>query len=290
MTGPALPSYADVPVQLPARRPSDLLKGSVAVVTGGGRGVGQAIACGLADAGASVVVVGRHVDHLENTVKIIHERGGVAGAELCDVGNAAEAIDLVRRAGRHFGAPGILVNNAGVAARETPLDGLTPEQFDSLFTTNVRGVYYTCLGAGREFTGGGSIINVSSVTARVPDPELRAYSAGKAAVESLTRTLAASFGGLSIRVNAVAPGYLDSPLNRDRKAEPARAAAVVDRTPLGRWGQPTDVADAVCFLASDRSAFITGQILAIDGGFPTAPPPPQIRSASSGGKGTGDRA
>lgn len=282
MTAPPLPEHALVPVQLPEPRRSDLLAESVVVVTGGGRGLGRAIACGLADAGARVVVTGRHPELLDDTVETIAARGGVATALVCDLAEPEAARGMVRRAAERFGAPDILVNNAGEAAKETPPEGLAPEQFDRLFATNVRGVYYACLGAARDFRDGGAIVNVSSVTARVPDPELAAYAAGKAAVDSLTRTLAVSFGPLGIRVNAVAPGYLDSPLNHARKADPGRAAAVVGRTPLGRWGLPEDVADAVCYLVSPRAAFVTGQVLAIDGGFPTAPP--RVRAAAAGGK------
>jgi NAD(P)-dependent dehydrogenase (short-subunit alcohol dehydrogenase family) len=285
VTAAALPPHASVAVQLPAVRRSGLLAGSVAVVTGGGRGVGRAIACALADAGAAVVVSGRHPEFLEQTAATVADRGGSAAMQVCDVSDAAQARDLVRQSSRHFGVPDVLVNNAGEAVREPADDGLAPEEFDRLFATNVRGLYYACLGAARCFTGGGAIVNISSVTARVPDGELAAYAAGKAAVDSLTRTLAVSFGPLGIRVNAVAPGYLDSPLNRARKADPDRAAAVVGRTPLGRWGLPADVADAVCFLASSRSAFVSGQILAVDGGFPTAPP---LRAAAGGRKDTGD--
>jgi NAD(P)-dependent dehydrogenase (short-subunit alcohol dehydrogenase family) len=285
MTTGAAPEPADV--QLPPVQQSDHLVGSVAVVTGAGRGLGRAIACAMADAGARVVVTGRQAELLDRTVKAVTERGGEARALPCDVSDPAAARDLVPRAAQLFGTPDILVNNAGQAAREIPSDGLDPEEFDRIFATNVRGVYYACLGAARHFAGGGAIVNVSSVTARVPDPELAAYAASKAAVDCLTRTLAVSFGPLGIRVNAVAPGYMDSPLNRARKADPARAAAVVGRTPLGRWGLPRDVADAVCILASARAAFVTGQILAVDGGFPTAPPP--FHAAPLGGKDRGDR-
>lgn len=268
-----MPGYAVHPAQLPDVAPSALLRGRIAVVTGGGRGLGLAIACVLADAGAAVIIAGRHVETLRNAVETIHARGGNAAFERCDVQDRADALDLVGRSGTYFGPPDVLVNNAGLAAREVVLEGLSADAFDRLFATNVRGVYYTSIGAAQSFSRGGSIINVSSVTARMPDPELTAYAATKAAVESLTRSMAAAFGGRGIRVNAVAPGYTDSPLNHDRKNDPQRAAAIEDRTPLGRWGLPEDVANAVCFLASKPSSFITGQVLAVDGGFQAAPPP-----------------
>lgn len=282
-----LTDYAIHPVRLPARTSSTLLQGRVAVVTGGARGLGLAIACTLADAGAEIVIAARGVTDLEHAVELIHSRGGNAAFERCDIQDHADAVHLVARSNRHFGPPDVLVNNAGSAAREVAPDGLPAEVFDRLLATNVRGVYYTSIGAAQAFASGGSIINVSSVTARVPDAELTAYGASKAAVESLTRSMAAAYGVLGIRVNAVAPGYTDSPLNHDRKNDPERAAPVLDRTPLGRWGLPEDVANAVCFLASDQSSFITGQVLAVDGGFPTAPP---AHRTSNGRKATGDPA
>jgi NAD(P)-dependent dehydrogenase (short-subunit alcohol dehydrogenase family) len=272
MTSPLPPDHRDQ--RFPSPRPdgSGLLQGRVAVVTGAGRGLGVAIACRLAEAGASVVVAGRQVDLLEQVAQFIHDRGGKAQPERCDVADHADALQLVARSRRHFGAVSILVNNAGMAAREDPLNGVVAPCFDQRMNTNVRGVYYTSIGAARAFTLGGSIVNLSSVTARIPDPELTAYSASKGAVESLTRTMAAAFGEKGVRVNAVAPGYTDSPLNEDRKKDPRRAALVVDRTPLRRWGVPEDIAETVCFLASEAAAFITGQVVAVDGGFPTAPP------------------
>jgi NAD(P)-dependent dehydrogenase (short-subunit alcohol dehydrogenase family)/DNA-binding CsgD family transcriptional regulator len=126
---------------------SDQLVGSVAVVTGAGRGLGRAIACAMADAGARVVVTGRQAELLDRTVKAVTERCGEARALPCDVSDPAAARDLVPRAAQLFGTPDILVNNAGQAAREIPSDGLEPEEFDRIFATNVRGVYYACLGA-----------------------------------------------------------------------------------------------------------------------------------------------
>jgi NAD(P)-dependent dehydrogenase (short-subunit alcohol dehydrogenase family) len=258
---------------LPEVRRSDLLAGKVAVVTGGGRGIGVAIACALADAGARIVVAGRTVEDLERTVQIVGHRGGIAASTTCDISQPDEALSLIRRSADIYGAtPTILVNNAGRAAREGA-DGVPPEVFEAIFATNVRGPYYAMLGAGRDMPDGGSIVTIGSVVTRVTDVELTTYAASKAAVHQLTASFAARLGARNIRVNAVAPGYLDSPLNADRVADPRRAAAVLGRTPLSRWGQPVDVADAVCYLASNRAGFITGQVIFVDGGFPAAATP-----------------
>lgn len=266
-TGTSQPSVASV--HLPDHRASDLLAGRIAVVTGGGRGIGIAIACALADAGARVVVAGRHRDSLDGAADLVRDRGGQAAVTVCDMADPQQADQLLRRSADHFGMPDVLVNNAGRAAREDA-SGVPPAVFDDIVATNVRGPYYAMLAAGRDMPDGASIVTVGSVVTRAVDVELAAYAASKAAVQSLTWTFAAALGPRSIRVNAVAPGYLDSPLNADRLADPARSAAVLGRTPLGRWGQPADVADAVCFLASDRAGFITGQVIYVDGGFPAA--------------------
>lgn len=259
-------------VHLPEVHRSDLLTGRIAVVTGGGRGIGLAIACALADAGARTVVSGRDAASLDRAVDVITARGGTAAASVCDVAQPRQALDLLRRCAGAFGPPDVLVNNAGRAARE-PAWGLAPDVFDEIFATNVRGPYYTMLGARRDMPDGGSIVTIGSVVARVTDTELAAYAASKAAVTNLTITFAAALGHRGIRVNTIAPGYLDSPLNADRLADPERAAAVLGRTPLGRWGRPADVADAVCFLAGAGSRFITGQVISVDGGFPAVAHP-----------------
>lgn len=273
-------------VNLPPVRRSDLLAGRIAVVTGGGRGIGVAIACMLADTGAHVVVAGRNPASLQQTVDIIRGRGGIAAAHRCDMSQSEQALDLVRACGTFFGPVDVLVNNAGVAARETA-DGVPPDVFDQIYSTNVRGPYYAMLGAGRYMPDGGSIITIGSVVATVPDVDLAAYAASKAAVRSLTMSFATRLGPRHIRVNAVAPGYLDSPLNRDRIADPVRAARVVNRTALGRWGQPADAADVVCFLASDRAAFITGQSISVNGGFPFAAPPEHAGASAPENRGDG---
>lgn len=264
---PPPPAYAAVRVELPDRfAEAGELSGKRALVTGGGRGLGLAIACALAQAGARVAVAGRHREYLDGAVAELERRGTSGLAVEADLGDATSAREAVREATGRLGALDVLVNNAGVAARGRPED-LPGDAFDRIFDTNVRGLYYASCEAMTAMTGGGSIVNIASVAGTIPDVELAAYCASKAAVIQLTRVLAVAWGARGVRVNAVAPGYTDSPLNAHRKADPVRAAAVVDGTPLGRWGKPADVAQAVVFLASDASAFVTGQVLTVDGGY-----------------------
>ncbi len=264
---PPPPPHAAVPVELPERFPSTAdLCGRAALVTGGGRGLGLAIACALAEAGARVAIAGRHREYLDSGLAELSRRGEAPLAIEADLSDVASSRDMITAAVAGLGRLDLLVNNAGGGARKPP-EELTEEEYDRIFDTNVKGLYFaSCEAAGR-MSGGGSIINVASVSAIQVDIELAAYCASKAAVIQLTRALAAAWGRRGIRVNAIAPGYTDSPLNAHRKADPVKAEAVVGRTPLGRWGMPSDVAAAAVFLASDGAAFITGQTLFIEGGY-----------------------
>ena len=257
-----------MPVELPGRFPAaGDLTGRRALVTGGGRGLGLAMAAALAEAGAAVAVSGRHRGYLEAALEELARRGAgqavAIEADLSDVGSAREMVD---EAAARLGGLDVLVNNAGTAVRKAP-EELTEAEFDRIFDTNVRGVYFASCQALAHLPRGGSIVNIASVAGTLADVELAAYCASKGAVIQLTRVLAAAWGPRGIRVNAVAPGYTDSPLNAHRKADPERAEAVVGRTPLARWGKPADVAAAVVFLASDAAAFITGQTISVEGGF-----------------------
>ncbi|MHB8621021.1 MAG: SDR family NAD(P)-dependent oxidoreductase [Chloroflexota bacterium] len=262
------PGYAALPVELPDRfADAGDLTHRRALVTGGGRGLGLAIACALGQAGAAVAIAGRNRETLETGLIELQRRGCNAIALEGDVSLAEPAQRLVREAAARLDGLDILVNNAGLGARSAPED-LTEQQFDAIFATNVKSVYFaSCEAMGIMRGKGGAIVNLSSVLGRVADIELAAYCASKAAVIDLTEVLAVAWGALGIRVNAVAPGYTDSPMNAHRKADPAKAEAIVGSTPLARWGRPADVADAVLFLASDAASFLTGQTVYCDGGF-----------------------
>ena len=267
---PPAPAHAAIPVQLPARFPSTAdLSGRAALVTGGGRGLGLAIACALAEAGARVAIAGRHREYLDSGLDEVRRRGEAAIAIEADLSDVASSRAMITAAVAGLGRLDLLVNNAGGGARKPP-EQLTEEEFDRIFDTNVKGLYFASCEAAPHLEGGGTIVNVASVSGIQVDVELAAYCASKAAVIQLTRALATAWGERGIRVNAIAPGYTDSPLNAHRKADPAKAAAVVGRTPLGRWGTPADVAAAAVFLASQGAAFITGQTLFIEGGYTLA--------------------
>lgn len=264
-----LPPHASVPVELPDRfaQLADL-SGRRALVTGGGRGLGLAIAAALAEAGASVAVSGRHEEFLSSAVEELRSRGGDDAFFLTgDMADPEAAGDTVREAARRLGGLDVLVNNAGSGVRKAPED-VTVEEYDRVFATNVRGPYFaSCAAVDLLAERGGTIVNIASVGAYQPVRDLAAYCASKAALVQLTRALAAEWGSRGVRVNAVAPGFTDSPLNAHRKENPEQVEIIVGGTPLGRWGLPADVAHAVVMLVSDGIAFVTGQTLVVDGGF-----------------------
>jgi len=245
------------------------LEGKVAIVTGASKGIGASIAQHLADEGAAVVVnYASSKDGAERVVSEIKAKGGQAIAVQADVAKPEDVDRLFAEAARAFGRLDTLVNNAGVY-EWLPLEQVTEAHFHRHFDLNVLGLLLASQAAARQFgAAGGSIINISSLASTAGLAGSSVYSATKAAVDSITRTLAAELGPRNIRVNAINPGMVDT--------EGARTGGFVDgdirreiesRTPLGRIGQPRDIAPAAVFLASDDAAWITGETLLIAGGI-----------------------
>jgi 3-oxoacyl-[acyl-carrier protein] reductase len=245
------------------------LTGKVAIVTGASKGIGAGIARSLAKAGASVVVnyaSGR--DGADKLVAEIAAAGGRAIAVQADVANAADMKRLFSATKEAFGAIDILVNNAGIYTFG-PIDQVSEQDFHRQFDTNVLGIVLATREALGQFNGkGGSVINVSSVVSEKGMAGTSVYSATKGAVDALTRALAQELGPRGIRVNSIAPGPVET--------EGTHAAGmmgsdflngIIGSTPLGRIGQPEDVAKVAVFLASDESAWLTGERLSASGGF-----------------------
>lgn len=244
------------------------LDGRIALVTGGSRGIGRATAVALGEAGASVAVVYRErVVDAERVVGEIEAGGGTAVALACDVRRRDEVNGAVAATRERLGGLDILVNAAGAAMWRDSLE-VSEEEYDLQFDVNAKAIFLTSQAAApalRE-AGRGRIINITSISAQIGDPQLVAYGASKAAADMLTRGFAAALGPHGITVNSVAPGTVPTDLNAHRLDEALRAEIIGD-TPLRRLGTPQDIASVVVFLASDDAAFITGTTLVIDGGF-----------------------
>lgn len=224
----------------------------------------------MAAHGAGVAVCGRTRADLDKAAARITGRGRRAFVQVCDVRSVADVQAFIDGIDREFGRLDVLVNNAGGGVR-TPPDDLTEAEWDQVLDTNVKGMFFASQAAAALMRrgGGGRIINIASVIGVKGHPRFAAYATSKGAVIQMTRTLAVAWAP-EILVNAVAPGYIDSPLNAYRKGNPALEAEVLDHTPLRRWGQVEDVAMACVFLASDAAAFITGHTLFVDGGLSIA--------------------
>jgi 3-oxoacyl-[acyl-carrier protein] reductase len=247
----------------------DKLVGKVAVVTGASKGIGAGIAAALGAAGAAVIVnYASDAAGAERVVAEIVSRDGRAVAVQGDVSQAADVQRLFAAAEREFGPPDIVVNNAGVF-RFDALESVTAQEFHREFDTNVLGALLVTQEAARHFgPDGGSVINVSSVVATNPGAGMAIYASTKAALDSLTRVLAAELGPRKIRVNSLSPGLTNTEGARQLGVfESDLARQLVASTPLGRWGQPADIGPVAVFLASDESHWITGESLRVAGGL-----------------------
>ncbi|NOR82151.1 MAG: 3-oxoacyl-[acyl-carrier-protein] reductase [Ardenticatenales bacterium] len=244
------------------------MEGKVAVVTGSSRGIGRAIALGLALQGAKVVVNHRaSSEQAAEVVAAIQAQGGEAVAMAADVSDFDQAQQLVKTTISSLGSIDILVNNAGTT-RDKLLMQMKEADWDAVLNTNVKSVFNCCKAAVRPMLRarrGGRIINISSVSGLVGQVGQTNYSASKAGIIGLTYALAKELGSRQITVNAVAPGYIPTVLTEGLPQE--IKDAITQATPLGRFGRSDDIANAVVFLASDRAAFITGITLRVDGGL-----------------------
>ena len=244
------------------------LTGKVAVVSGASKGIGAGIAEDLAREGAAVVVnYAKSPAQAEAVVKKIKAAGGVAKAVQADLSKPGDARKLIAAAVTEFGKLDILVNNAGVYSF-VPLDQIDEELYERIFGLNVKGLLFTTQAAVKAFgENGGAVINISSIASLSAVPTSSVYSATKAAVDSFTRTLAAELGPKGIRVNSVLPGPVETEGTQAMEGFEQLRDTFVPQTPLGRIGQPRDIATAVSFLASEDSGWITGQVIPVSGGL-----------------------
>lgn len=238
------------------------LQGQKALVTGATSGIGRAIAVKLAEAGATVYVTGRRAELGKETVELIEKAGGTGHFIVADVADIAD----VRKLAQEVGEVDVLVNNAGIFPfSPTPEQSL--DSYQQVFDVNVRATYFltAALVPAMVAKGKGTIVNVSSIAAVIGTPIGSVYNASKAAMDALTRSWAVEFGAAGIRVNSVAPG----PIRTEAAVEGAGEmfTAITELTALKRTGEPEEIADAVLFLASERSSYITGAVLTADGGF-----------------------
>jgi len=247
------------------------LDGQVALVTGGGQAIGLASVEALAEAGAKVIIADRDPAIAASGQAAMKAKGYDVDVAIMDVTNSARVDDVAAEVLKAHGKIDILVNNAGIARSETPAETVTDEHWLNVIDVNLNGTFWCCRAFGNAMlkAGSGKIVNIGSMSGFIVNkPQEQAfYNASKAAVHHLTKSLAAEWGARGVRVNAVAPTYINTPLNAFVKKNPVMYDAWIGGTPMGRMGEVEEIASVVLFLASDASSLMTGSIVVVDGGY-----------------------
>lgn len=244
------------------------LSGRVVWVTGASRGIGAALAVALARGGASLVLGARRIEDLDETAQAVAAAGAAVLPVALDVTKTASIEGSVRRATERFGRLDVLFNNAGIEEVRPSFD-VDEELWDRILDTNLKGAFFAAQAAGRAMRagGGGSIVNIASLTSMVGVPTAVPYGSSKSGLLGMTRALAAEWAPFGIRVNAIAPGYFRTSMTDAFYESGDWQERMLGRIPMSRFGELDDLAGAAQFLASDASAYMTGQCIAIDGGF-----------------------
>jgi NAD(P)-dependent dehydrogenase (short-subunit alcohol dehydrogenase family) len=245
------------------------MDGKVAIITGGSRGLGRAMADALADAGASVAVASRSTDQVRAVAEELQTTHGQACRGYgCDVTDPAQVEALLAQALADFGQIDVLINSAGVNIRG-PIEELSLQEFRQVQETNVTSVWLACRAVAPHMKARryGRVINVGSILSVVSMPGRTPYAASKGAVLQLTRTLALEWAPFGVTINAILPGPFATEMNRPLLDDPEKDQAIVSQIPLGRWGEPAEIGGLVLLLASDASSFVTGAGIPIDGGW-----------------------
>lgn len=244
------------------------LQGQVAIVTGATRGLGQAMALGLAKAGASIVAVGSQIKNLDDTMTKLAEFDVPTLALACDQTKPDEITQVFTDTVAKFGQVDVLINNAGTI-RRAPAAETTDDDWDAVIETNLNGVFRFCRAAGQVMLkqGSGKIVNVASLLSFSGGLTVPAYAASKGGVAQITKALANEWASSNIQVNAIAPGYFNTDNTVNIRKDPERFNSISARIPAGRWGEPEDLAGAAVFLSSNASNYVNGHVMLVDGGW-----------------------
>ena len=240
----------------------------VALVTGGSKGIGRAIAIRFAEAGADVALAARGQEQLERTAEEVEKLGRRALPVPTDVADLSQVTALVEKTVKDLGTIDVLVNNAGAAPFRVPVDQIKEEGFEKYLKVTFTSAFYCTKAAAPILLdrGKGSVINVASVAGLTASPGLAYYASAKAALISFTRTVAHEWAANGVRVNAIAPGWIETDMNEALRQDRGWYEGVRQTIPMGRWGSAEEVAEVALFLASDAASYITGSVVVVDGG------------------------